>query len=150
TTPRDASIAVRGLLTFAELDSLVIASPVWRRGQPALIGELCGGEPVSCQRAVEVRFRAGGLEAAARELWRRVALSGGDLPPGVLTDARVVRPDTAPGAGRPVVTRHWAKNPYLWVGVGAGVAVIVATTVLLVADDQRRPELVIGDDFLSP
>jgi hypothetical protein len=149
TTPRDASVAVDALLTFAELDAVLIASAVWRRGQPALIAELCAGAPVRCLRAVEVRYRDGGLPAAARELWARVRESGGQLSPGVLTDARVVRPDAQPGTTDPVVARHWAKNPYLWVGVGAGLAVAIATTVLLVQDDERRPEVTIGDDFFA-
>ena len=148
TSAATASIAASALMQFAELDALLFATSVWRRGAPALIAEWCVGVPVRCHRTVELRYRSSrDLETAARELWARARQEQGRLEPGLLLDARVVNPDPAPGPKGPVKKRHWAKNPAVWAGTAVGVAALVAATVLWTREDERRPEVVIGSEL---
>lgn len=149
TGEKQARVAASALSTFAALDAVVIASAVWRRGSPAVIAEWCEGEPLVCRRTVEVRYpRRSQLPAAAREAWKRARAAEGALAPGVLADARVVTAEGPPGAAVVTTEGHWATSPYLWAAVGTGVAAAIVTAIVLSGDDGRRPEVIIGDDFL--
>jgi hypothetical protein len=141
----DARVAIEGLLLWGELDAVVLAASAWRRGQPALLGQLCHGAtgaPLQCTPVEEVGYPAGALAAAARQLvarLRKAAGGGRSFAPYLLTDRRLVDGEKAPG------TRvgsggggSWIRNPYLWVGVGAA-ALATAAWLLLGSESTVRP-----------
>jgi hypothetical protein len=131
---------------------VVMAAAVWRRGQPALLGQLCespGGAPLRCTQVEEIGFPAGALAAGARELVARLrkGRGGRSFAPYLLTDRRLVDGEKAPGTG-PINGNGggkggWIRNPYLWVGVGA-VALAAGAWALLGGEDTVKP--VIGSD----
>ncbi len=148
----DARVALDGLLLWGELDAVVMAAAVWRRGQPALLGQLCespGGAPLRCTQVEEIGFPAGALAAGARELVARLrkGRGGRSFAPYLLTDRRLVDGEKAPGTG-PINGNGggkggWIRNPYLWVGVGA-VALAAGAWALFGGEDTVTP--VIGSE----
>jgi hypothetical protein len=146
---RDAAIAVDGITLYGELDAVVLVAAVWRRGAPALLGQLCAGLPSRCGAVVEVGFaEPGQVAAAARELWRRLRAAGTErgFPPTLLVDRRIVAGEDAP-SGQIVddgdERDRWWQNPYLWLGVGA-VAIGTGAAVILTRDRTLEP-VVVGD-----
>jgi hypothetical protein len=147
----DARVALDGLLLWGELDAVVLGAAVWRRGQPALLGQLCEtsrGGALRCTRVEEIGFPVGALAAGARQLVARLreGRGGRSFAPYLLTDRRLVDGEKAPGTG-PVNggggKGGWIRAPYLWVGVGA-VALAAGAWVLLGGEDTVQP--VIGSD----
>lgn len=138
------TVAVEALTMYGELDSLVLVATVWRRGQPALLGQLCAGSPARCGAVVEIRFAdPSALDAAARTLWAALVDAGTDrsFPPTLLVDRRVVDGEPAPGTdtGKPHGDRHrWWKSPYLWIGVGV-VAASVSAALVIGRDRPLQP-----------
>jgi len=140
-----ATRAGEGLLVYGELDAVALVASVWRRGAPALLGQMCRGRPARCTRVVEIGYvRARDLPAAAARLVG--ALAGAEVrhPLTLLVDARLVDREGPPrggaGAGRGGAAgdRSWWRSPWLWVGV-SGVALGVAAGFLLAGDDGARP-----------
>jgi hypothetical protein len=123
---------------FAELDGIIVAAAVWRGGEPALVGQWCGGEPLSCGRAVEIRFAGErGLAAATIELVDRARAEERRFPVTVLGDARITNPEKRESDA--VITRSpWWKNKWLWIGVGAGAVAAGTAAALLVSDGDLR------------
>lgn len=141
----DARVAVDGLLVWGELDAVLLTASVWRRGQPALLGQLCRGVPVRCTGVEEVGYPPGALDAAARQLVGRLRAAGlRSFTPYLLIDRRLVAgepaPGTAVGGGE---QRRWWRNPYLLVGVGAA-AVAAGALVLFGRDSEITP--IVGVD----
>lgn len=138
-----ARLAVAGLLRYAELDRLVIVASVWRRGAPALLGQMCQGLPVRCGHVVELGYaRAEDVGSATRELWRLLEASQrtARFPPTLLVDARLVDETAGPKKNGTTIPapRRWWENPWLWVGAGAAVTAVGAA-VLLGRDTQLMP-----------
>lgn len=119
---------------FAELDAVLIAAAVWRGGQPTLIGQWCGGDRLRCGRPVEIRFAsARGLAAATTELVDRARAEERRFPLTVLDDARITNAEKRDDVVKPPDPPWW-KSKWLWIGVGAGVAVLGTTAAILAAD----------------
>ncbi len=143
------TVAVEALSLYGELDSLVLVAAVWRRGQPALLGQLCAGAPARCGAVVEIRFaEPAALPAAARTLWAALADAGTDrdFPPTLLVDRRVVDGEPAPGTDDGKHHGHrrpWWKSRYLWIGVGVVAASVSAA--LVVGRDRPLQPTVAGD-----
>jgi hypothetical protein len=126
-------------IRFADLDEVVIAAVVDRRGGPTLIAQRCAGAPARCTAVVEVGFgdRAG-LAAAAREAWQ-AAQRGAQA--GASSDAPTV---IAESKQRPPPTGcRLCRNPLVWTGFGA---VVVGTVIAIVVASQSRPPPVLDVD----
>jgi hypothetical protein len=135
------------LMTYADLDALIIASATWRSGRAALIAERCEGVPVRCTRSAEVRYGGGGrLVAAAAEVWGSLDSALLELDPGVLIDTRIANAEPPPEALPPKGSRHWLRHPLVWAGL-ASAATIVVTIAVLGGDDDSRPEVHIGPEL---
>lgn len=140
------TVAVEALTMYGELDSLVLVATVWRRGQPALLGQMCAGAPARCGAVVEIRFaEPSAIDAAARALWAALVDAGTDraFPPTLLVDRRVVDGEPPPGAdsGKHRGDRHhWWKSPYLWIGVGV-VAASVSAALIVGRDRPLQPTI---------
>ncbi|HKE15854.1 MAG TPA: PEGA domain-containing protein [Kofleriaceae bacterium] len=130
-----ASGAARALIAVGELDGVLVAASIWRRGRPALLGQLCRGEPLDCGAAVEVddggRER---LDAAALELWREALRASGGHALTLLADARLVHRETGPAPLAPErragAGGFW-RSRWLWVGVGGFAVSLVAAGLVL-------------------
>jgi hypothetical protein len=129
---------VDAAVLFAELDEVVVAAVIERRGGPALVVQRCAGAPARCTAPTEIGFgdRAG-LAAAAREAWR--AVQGGALggPPAVIGGA------SGDGHRPPPSGCRLCRNPLVW--AGAGVAVVTAAIILAVTSGSRPPPIVTID-----
>lgn len=127
---------------FAELDGVVIAAAVWRNGEPTLVGQWCSGEPLSCGRAVEIRFAGSrGLTIATTELIDRARKEQPRFPITVLVDARLTNPEKRDIGQVVTPPTPWWKNKWLWIGVGAGV--VAAGTAAIVLASPADPTVVI-------
>lgn len=129
---------VDGLMMYGELQGVVLAASVWRRGAPALLGQWCEGVPASCTRVAEIGYPdPSGLEAAVRTLWQTLqeARPTRSFPPTLPVDARLTRGESRPGAETNGETTScaWCRSPWLWVGVGA--AALAAGSVYLLSRD---------------
>ena len=135
------------ILAYGEVDALLLVGTVWRRGAPALLGQICRGVPARCGRVVEIGYpRAADLGRAAARLWREARAAPGRFPATLLGDARLVSREAAPGAGggeTPGGGRRWWRSPWLWAGIG-GAALAVAAGFLVAGDDVIEP-VVVGD-----
>jgi hypothetical protein len=132
-----AAGAIAVTTTYAELDQIIIAVTTWSRGEPALVGQRCGGSPLRCTDAVEVGFPVGKLDAGARTFIEK--LSGAPLvdnkEPSVLRDRRVrepVRPTDGKGGGR----RPWYTNKWVWIGAGLVAVAGTAAAMVLSSGDE--------------
>jgi hypothetical protein len=130
---------VDATLGLADLDEVVMAAVVDRRGGPALAMQRCAGIPARCTAVVEIGYAdRAGLPAAARAAWH--ATSGGALrlSPSVIGDSK---PVVAPAGCR------LCRNPLVWTGVGA--VVIGAVIAIVVTSGSKPPPVVIidGTDF---
>ncbi|HTE55715.1 MAG TPA: hypothetical protein VK698_32900 [Kofleriaceae bacterium] len=143
-----AGEVAQALIGAGELDGILVVASVWRLGQPALLGQYCGGAPLVCGRPVEIGHGArDGLDRAAAALWRtvRAAETDADPAPGLtlLGDARLVRREAGPdprGVGRGDQGGRWWQSRWLWVGVG-GAALSAAAAGFLIGvggDDERQ------------
>lgn len=152
TAERDAALAVEGVLRYGELDELVLVASVWRRGKPALLGQVCAGVPVRCGAVAEVGYgEVGQLAAAARELAGTLGERGAArrFPPTLLVDRRLVSGERAPGTGGGTVRSRWWRSPYLWVGLG--VVALGTSAALIFRRDQNLEPVIVGDpcDFVT-
>ncbi len=133
----DAAAYVEAVLTFAELDDVVVVNATERRGGPALVVQRCSGIPIACSAVVDIGYAdAAGIPAAARAAWQ--AIRGGELryPPSVFS---------AEGAGgHPTHRCEACRSPWLWVGVGA--AALVTTAIIYAVTSGSRPPPVVGVD----
>jgi len=148
TSEKQAATTAEALMRFGELDALIVASVVWRGGSAALLAEWCTGVPARCSRAIELRYGAGALDSAARSAWEELPALEGSLPPGLMTDARVVSPEAGPGRAAVTTATHWSERPVVWAGAAVGAAVVIAASVLLLREEDRRPQIDIGADFV--
>ena len=145
-----AAEAVEGLQIYAELDGVLVAAAVWSRGEPALLGQLCGGAAARCGRPVEIGYpRPGDLEAAARKLWEAAGEAKGIRPPTLQVDPRILGAEAAPTAPlvrrapapeSPGASQPWWGSPWLWGGVGAA-AVGIAAAILVTSPGERSLEV---------
>ena len=146
---REAGEAARGLFLYGELDQLVVAAAVWRRGRPALIGQLCTAAPPGCGRPVEIEFAGpGALDRAAAGLVRALARAPLRYSLSLLVDARVVDREPPPaGAGGPAgggEGSRWWRSPWVWVGASGAALAVTAVVLLLTGDNEVQP--VVGVD----
>jgi len=145
---RAAAVVAGAVLAYGELDALLLVGTVWRRGAPALVGQICRGRSTArCGRVVEIGYaRPADLARAAVGLWRAARAAPGRFPATLLADARLVSREAPPGAGGGAgehERRRWWRSPWLWVGVG-GAALAVAAGLLVSGDDEVTP-VVVGD-----
>jgi len=133
-----AADAAQALIAVGELDGVLVAASVWRRGEPALLGQLCQGAPVGCGPVIEIGYaRSDRLEQAADALWRQTREGGGGGALTLLADARLVHreppPDPRlPAGGEP---ERWWQSRWLWVGVGGAALSAVAAGLMLSGGD---------------
>jgi hypothetical protein len=120
------------IIEVGELDAILVAASIWRRGRPALLGQWCRGSPLDCARPVEVGYAPARLDAAAAELWRR-AQGGAGAAFTLLADERLVRRESEPLA--PAPAGPWWRSRWLWIGAG-GVAISAAAAALLLGSDE--------------
>lgn len=117
------------LMTFAELDEMVIVEPIFARGGRALVVQRCVGIPAKCSASIEVGYPDdGGLEAAAREAWSTIRVGDLRYPP--------LRRGESPGGPKPP-ERSWYRNPWVWGGVAA--TAIAAGVIMVVAFSGSTP-----------
>ena len=138
-------VALSALIRYAELDGVVVVAGVWRRGQPALIGQYCADIPVRCTRIVEIRFPAPeAASSACAELWSALRAEARETTPALLEDRRLVAGEARPRQGPSESTGgcRWCRSPWLWVGVGAAV-VAAGTTWLVLRDRDIEPVVTI-------
>ncbi|MGH2897113.1 MAG: PEGA domain-containing protein, partial [Solirubrobacteraceae bacterium] len=119
-------------LRFADLDEVVVAAIIDRRGGPTLILQRCTGAPAAgpsgearCTPVIEVGFgdRAG-LAAAVREAWQAAQRATPHDAPTVVAESKQ----------RPAPTGcKLCRNPLLWTGIGA---VVVGTAIAIVIATQ--------------
>lgn len=144
---RAAAVIAGAVLAYGELDALLLVGTVWRRGAPALVGQLCrGAVPARCGKVVEIGYaRPGDLPRAAVALWRAARAAPGRFPATLLGDARLVSREPPPGTGVAGggERRRWWRSPWLWVGLG-GAALAVTAGLLVTGDDEVEP-VVVGD-----
>lgn len=120
---------VDATLRYADLDQVVVVAEVSRRGGSALLVQRCSGIPARCTAIVEIGYgdRAG-LAAAARAAWDAVRTGELREPPSALGE----RP------GREPARRCEAcRSPWLWTGVGVGLAIGAVVTTLAVTSGSR-------------
>lgn len=135
--------AVTAALLYSGGDSMVLVASVWRRGEPALLGQYCSGLPAQCSAVIETGYPEGGLRVAIQELWRRLRVDSLRFPPTVQVDARLVESEGTPGKGRKVEPQPLWKNRWVWLGVGA--AALAGSAVYLLRGDQRLEPIFEGD-----
>lgn len=143
----DATRAAEALMLYGDLDAVLILASVWRRGEAALLGQLCRGRPLRCGRVVEIGHPRARLEQAAARLWREVQAAPRRFPLTMLGDARMTDREPAPGE-RPVhggdTRRRWWRSGWLWLGVGSAALAVAAGIVLTTAgDDEAEPVVVL-------
>ena len=128
-----ATDAARALVAVGELDGVLVAASVWRRGQPALLGQFCGAAPAGCGRVIEIGYRRDRLEQAADGLWRQARDAGQGHGLTLLVDARLLHREPAPSRRTAGDTRWW-QSRWLWVGVGGAALSAVAAGLVLSTD----------------
>ncbi len=127
-----ARAAAAAVLTYSEIDTLVLIAAVWRQGQPALLGQRCQLRgALACTAVVELRYPAvGDLDGAVRELWQtlRVADNAPERPL-LSVDARLITPEPAPARalGRDAAAQAPALSRRQWLWLGLGAAAVTAT-----------------------
>jgi hypothetical protein len=143
-----AARTLAAIALYADVDAVVIAASVWRRGGPALLAQRCAGEPVRCSEIVEVEHTsdAASLDAAAAAAWRSLRDASHSEPPTLSSDPRVTERQSPPP---PAAARRWYRNWWLWTGVGIA-AVAVGTTAAVLAGDDRTVVTVDPGDFDGP
>ncbi len=144
-TEGQARDAVTAMLLYSQTEQLLVVSSVWRRGEPALLGQRCSGMPAYCSAVVEIGYPAGGANVAVTELWRTVQKAPLRFPPTLQADSRVVSAETAPGAtgkGKGKSTPLW-KNPWLWLGAAA--ATVAGSAVYLLAEPDAGTSVFVGN-----
>lgn len=130
---------VDAVLGFADVDDVVVAGVVDRRGGPTLIAQRCGGATALCTGVVEVGFgERAGLPGAVRTAWQAIQTGALREPPSVIGDSK--RAPTPSGC-------RLCRNPYVWTGVGA---VVLGAVIAIVATSGATPPPVLdvhGGDF---
>lgn len=155
-TPRQAML---GVLAYADLDAVVLGASVWRRGQPALLGQRCaarGQDALACTGVIEIGYEdASGLEAAAAALWAALAGQGEDAAvpgPTLLTDARLEQAEERPVPRRAGASggARWYRNRWLWIGVGVAAVAAAGTAWGLARDPEGDPVVVVDPCEFGP
>jgi hypothetical protein len=145
TGEQEAQIAVTALSVYAEVDDVLLAAVVWRRGAPALLGQWCGVGPVRCGGVVEIGYaKPADLPAAARRMWRAAYDQPRRFPPLLAADVRLTEAEGAPGTDDTSARARWWGSPWLWLGTAAA-ALGVTAVVLLGRDENVQP--IVDVDF---
>jgi hypothetical protein len=134
----EARQAASAVLLFAATDKMVLMTSVWRRGEPALLGQTCSGKPVSCSAVVEIGYPEGGLRVAAEQLWRALDEARLRFPPTLQVDARLIAAEKAPGEGKEKTKTPLWKNRWVWLGV-AGASLATGAWLVLGGDSEIKP-----------
>lgn len=134
----EARQAVSAVTLFAASDTLVFMASVWRRGQPALLGQLCAGQPAKCSAVIEIGYPVGGLRVAAEQLWRSFDRDELRFPPTLQVDARLIAGEKAPAEGKDKTAAPLWKNRWLWLGV-AGASLATGAWLLLDGEAEITP-----------
>lgn len=134
----EARQAVSAVMLFAASDKLVLTASVWRRGQPALLGQICSGQPAKCSAVIEIGYPIGGLHVAAEKLWRTLAREKRRFPPTLQVDARLIAGEKAPGVNHHKVSTPLWKKRWLWLGV-AGASLAAGAWLLLDGQVEVTP-----------
>jgi hypothetical protein len=130
-----ATDAARALVAVGELDGVLVVASVWRRGEPALLGQFCGAAPGGCGRVIEIGYgRRDRLEQAADALWRQAREGGQGHRLTLLADARLVHREAAPTRRPATEGARWWQSRWLWVGVGGAAISAVAAGLMLRGD----------------
>ena len=141
TGEAEAEIAADAILTYAELDAVLLAAVVWRRGAPAVLGQWCSGSPRRCGGVVEIGYaQPDDLPSAARQMWRRARDERRRFPPLLPSDVRLTDAEKAPGTETGTGDRPVWKNPWVWLGA-AGAALTVTAIVVLTRDQSLTPAI---------
>ncbi len=124
---------------FADLDEVVLAAVVDRRGEPALRVQRCVGVPARCSAVVEVGYgEPAGLAAAARSAWATARSGALGEGPSVFGDHP--SPVAAHRCGA-------CRSPLLWGGVVVGIA-IGAIAIIAESSASHGPPQVVVDGTL--
>ncbi len=139
----EARLAVAAFTLYAASDTMVLMASVWRRGQPAILGQRCQGQPAICTSVLEVGYPEGGLRAAADNLWRELGRGQLRFPPTLQVDARLIAGEKPPGEDPKKVAKPLWKNRWLWLGV-AGASLAAGAYLLLDSESEVKP-IFMGD-----
>jgi hypothetical protein len=134
----EARDAVSAVMLYGAADKMLLVASVWRRGQPAILGQLCSRQPASCTAVVEIGYPEGGLRVGADQLWRSLASAKLRFPPTLQVDARLISGEKAPGKDKEKTATPLWKNRWLWLGV-AGVSLAAGAFLLLDGESEVTP-----------
>jgi hypothetical protein len=135
----NVQLLVDTVTRFADLDGVVLASVVDRRGEPALRVQRCVGIPARCTAVVEVGYgEPSGLAAAARQAWAAAKTAEATEAPNGFGGV-----DAAETAAVMRQRRCGAcRSPLVW--GGAVVAVTVGIIAVWAANAGNHPPPVVG------
>lgn len=134
----EATNLLEGVLTFAEADDVLFVAASSRRGAPALLAQRCGAS-LRCTAVVEIGYARPGLPSAMREAWATLARGELRYPPSLPSDSRVLPSRTAGGDGK----CRLCRSPWLWAGVGVGVAVTSAILIFALGQEEPNPVIIV-------
>lgn len=130
-----AADAAQALIAVGELDGVLVAASLWRRGEPALLGQFCRAAPAGCGPVVEIGYaRRDRLDQAADALWRQTRDGGQGHALTLLADARLVHREPGPTRRLPANDARWWQSRWLWVGIGGAALSAAAAGFMLSAD----------------
>lgn len=134
----EATNLLESVLTFAEADDVLLVAASARRGAPALLAQRCGNS-LRCTAVVEIGYARPGLPSAMREAWSTLVRGELRYPPSLPSDSRVLPSRTAGGDGK----CRLCRSPWLWAGVGVGVAVTSAILIFALGQEDPNPVVIV-------
>jgi hypothetical protein len=143
---REEAVAalVEALLTYGDVDEVLLVATTSRRGAPALLAQRCDGAS-RCSAVVEIGYARPGLGAAMRQAWATLARGELRYAPSLPSDSRVLPTRLVGGDSRCRVCR----SPWLWAGVGTALAVTSAVLVIALGQSDPPPVVTIDPDTFA-
>ena len=128
------------VVTYGDLEGLILVSSVWRSNRPALLAQWCDGTPVSCTGIVEIGHDDGGLAAAARAALEDLARArdGRRYAVTLPSDPRVERGGRRIAGGR----CRWCR-PAIVAGTTIAVIAAAAAVYLIATDEDENPVVLV-------
>jgi hypothetical protein len=131
---RRSATIVDAVMTYAEVDAVLLVGTTWRRDAPAVLAQRCTGTPSRCTDIVEIGYAEGGIAAA-------VASAIAELEKAPFRIVASIAGDDRWSAGTNTGDRcNWCRSPWLWAGVGT--AVVLGTVLAVVAIDDDPPTFI--------